>query len=70
MPQDELDPNVARALDEIVEQISKLRSKVEGLNLAPSDAQRQVTTHLMLASCAAILLRFGPEADDLVLIEK
>jgi hypothetical protein len=65
-PQEERpDPAVASAIDEIVAELSRLRSRIDALGLPASDAHAELTTHLTLASMAALRLRFNRGEDDI-----
>ncbi|MBS0384889.1 MAG: hypothetical protein JSS00_06025, partial [Proteobacteria bacterium] len=46
--------------ERIIEDLSRLRERVDALDLEPTPVQYELTNHLTLASVAALRLRFMP----------
>lgn len=56
----------AAAIEEVILELSRIRLRVEALGLPPSQALQDLSAHLLLASMAALRMRFPPGEDDIV----
>lgn len=56
----------AAAIEEVILDLSRIRLRVEGLGLPPSQALQDLSAHLLLASMAALRMRFPPAEDEII----
>lgn len=64
------DPAVAAAIEELISDLSRLRARVDELRLPDREARQDLINHLMLASMAAMRLRFRGGDDDLIVEDR
>jgi hypothetical protein len=60
------DAALAAAVEEVISDLSRLRARIDSLGLPLSEARTELSTHLTLASMAALRLRFSQGEDDVV----
>lgn len=57
---------LAASIEEVISDLSRLRARIDALGLPANDARTELSTHLTLASMAALRLRFAQGEDDVV----
>jgi hypothetical protein len=67
---DTADPALASAVEQLISDLSRLRARIDSLGLPASDARHELSTHLALASMAALRLRMRPSEDDLLIEDR
>jgi hypothetical protein len=65
-PKSQLDAELAAAIEDVISELSRLRSRIDELPLPANKARDELATHLTLASMAALRLRFSHDEDDVV----
>lgn len=66
-PGKESDAAIAASIEEVISDLSRLRARIDSLDLPSTDAKSDLSTHLTLASMAALRLRFSQGEDDLII---
>jgi hypothetical protein len=64
------DPALAAAVEQLISDLSRLRARIDALGLPANDACHELSTHLALASMAALRLRLRSCEDDLLIEDR